>query len=155
MDIDFNGRPILITGATGGIGGATVRRLIERGANVIVAGRDESALATLARETGCRARAFGLETEESVSAALSDLDLWGAVNCAGFGGEIATPMETHLDVFDKLIAINTRGALLVTKYASRSMVRLGKGGHRQCVKPSGSGGALGAYLLRRVQGGAR
>jgi NAD(P)-dependent dehydrogenase (short-subunit alcohol dehydrogenase family) len=128
MNIDFNGRPILVTGATGGIGGATARRLIEHGADVIAAGRDESALATLARETGRRTRAFALESEESVAAALSGLDLWGAVNCAGFGGEIATPMETHLDVFDKLIAINTRGALLVTKYASRSMVRLGKGG---------------------------
>ena len=50
------------------------------------------------------------------------------VNCGGFGGEIATPMETDIDVFDKVIAINARGALLVTKYASASMIRLGKGG---------------------------
>ena len=40
MNIDFNGRPILaVTGATGGIGGATVRRLIEHGADVVAAGR--------------------------------------------------------------------------------------------------------------------
>ena len=50
------------------------------------------------------------------------------VNCAGLGGEIATPMDTDIAVFDKVIAINTRGALLVTKYASRSMIRLGRGG---------------------------
>jgi L-xylulose reductase len=50
------------------------------------------------------------------------------VNCAGFGGEIATPMETQIEVFDKVISINTRGALLVTKYAARAMVRLGRGG---------------------------
>jgi NAD(P)-dependent dehydrogenase (short-subunit alcohol dehydrogenase family) len=31
-------------------------------------------------------------------------------------------------VFDKVITINARGALLVTKYASRSMIRLGRGG---------------------------
>ena len=60
--------------------------------------------------------------------ALEGLDLWGVVNCGGFGGEIATPMDTDVAVFDKVIAINTRGALLVTKYASQSMVRLGKGG---------------------------
>ena len=53
---------------------------------------------------------------------------WGAVNCGGFGGEIATPMDTDITIFDKVISINARGALLVTKYASQSMVRLGKGG---------------------------
>ena len=60
--------------------------------------------------------------------ALEGLDLWGVVNCGGFGGEIATPMDTDIDVFDQVISVNARGALLVTKYASRSMIRLGKGG---------------------------
>jgi L-xylulose reductase len=50
------------------------------------------------------------------------------VNCGGFGGEIATPVDTDIDVFDKVISINARGALLVIKYAARSMIRLGKGG---------------------------
>ena len=36
---DFNGRTILVTGASGGIGGATVRRLVRAGADVIAAGR--------------------------------------------------------------------------------------------------------------------
>lgn len=52
----------------------------------------------------------------------------GVVNCGGFGREIATPMETDIAVVDKVISINARGALLVTKYAAQSMVRLGKGG---------------------------
>jgi NAD(P)-dependent dehydrogenase (short-subunit alcohol dehydrogenase family) len=63
-----------------------------------------------------------------VRTALEGLDLWGVVNCGGFGGEIATPMDTDIAIFDKVISINARGALLVTKYASQSMVRLGKGG---------------------------
>ena len=50
------------------------------------------------------------------------------VNCGGFGGEIATPMDTDIAIFDKVVAINARGALLVTKYAARSMIRLGQGG---------------------------
>jgi L-xylulose reductase len=37
-------------------------------------------------------------------------------------------MDTDIAIFDKVISVNTRGALLVTKYASRSMVRLGRGG---------------------------
>lgn len=120
--------PILVTGASGGIGAATVRHLVKAGADVIASGRNEAGLNQLAEETGCRALAFDLTSEDSVRGALEDLDLWGVVNCGGFGGEIATPMETDIDVFDKVIAVNARGALLVTKYASRTMIRLGKGG---------------------------
>jgi len=120
--------PILVTGASGGIGGATVRQLAAQGAEVIASGRNTEALAALAGETGCRTLAFDLGSEDSVKNALDGLDLWGVVNCAGFGGEIATPMETDIAVFDKVMQINARGALLVTKYAAKSMIRLGKGG---------------------------
>jgi NAD(P)-dependent dehydrogenase (short-subunit alcohol dehydrogenase family) len=119
---------ILVTGASGGIGGTTVRHLVEAGAEVIASGRNEDALSALAKDTGCRTLAFDLTSEDSVKGALDGLDLYGAVNCGGFGGEIATPMETDIDVFDKVISINARGSLLVTKYASQSMIRLGKGG---------------------------
>ncbi len=124
----FDKGPILVTGASGGIGGATVRQLVAAGAETIASGRNEEALAALAAETGCRTSPFDLESEDSVRGALDGLDLWGVVNCGGFGGEIASPMETDIAVFDKVISINARGALLVTKYASQSMIRLGKGG---------------------------
>lgn len=126
--IDFNNRPVLVTGATGGIGAETVRQLVTVGADVIASGRSTDTLAALADETGVRTLPFDLTSEESVRNALEALDLYGVVNCGGFGGEIATPMDTDLAVFDEVIAINTRGALLVTKYASRSMIRLGQGG---------------------------
>jgi NAD(P)-dependent dehydrogenase (short-subunit alcohol dehydrogenase family) len=124
----LDGRKILVTGASGGIGGATVRQLVAAGAEAIASGRSEEALQKLAGETGCRTLPFDLASEESIRGALEGLDLWGVVNCGGFGGEIATPMETDIEVFDKVISINARGALLVTKYASQSMIRLGQGG---------------------------
>ena len=120
---DFNGRPILVTGASGGIGGATVRHLVAAGADVIASGRSEEALNALATETGARALPFDLTSEDSVADAVDGLDVWGVVNCGGYGGEIATPMETDISVFDEVIRVNARGALLVTKYASRSMIR--------------------------------
>ena len=124
----LEGRPVLVTGASGGIGGPTVRHLIAAGADVVAAARSKAALAGLAAETGCKTLAFDLESEDSVREALERLDLWGVVNCGGFGGEIATPMDTDISVFDKVISVNARGALLVIKYASRTMIRLGKGG---------------------------
>ena len=125
---DYSKGPILVTGASGGIGAATVRHLVAKGAEVIASGRDEAKLDALANETGCRALPFDLASEDSVRGAIEDVDLWGVVNCGGFGGEIATPMETDIAVFDHVISVNARGALLVTKYASRTMIRLGRGG---------------------------
>src|SRR4029453_4079658 len=125
---DFNRGPVLVTGATGGIGSETVRQLVAAGADVIASGRSEEALTALPPETGVRTLAFDLASEDSVRDALDGLDVYGVVNCGGFGGEIATPMDTDIAVFDKVIMINTRGALLVTKYTSRSMMRLGRGG---------------------------
>jgi len=143
---DLNGRTILVTGASGGIGGATVRHLITAGAEVIASGRSTDALDALAADTGCRTLPFDLTSEDEVRAALQDLDLWGVVNCGGFGGEIATPMQTDIEVFDKVIAINARGALLVTKYASRSMIRLGQGGAIVNVSSQASLVALSGHI---------
>ncbi|MEM0948216.1 MAG: SDR family oxidoreductase [Pseudomonadota bacterium] len=134
MSTNWNGPPgldkgpILVTGASGGIGGATVRHLAAAGATVIASGRDEEKLGALASETGCTTLPFDLTSEDGVRTAIEDCDIYGVVNCGGFGGEIATPMDTDIDVFDKVISINARGALLVTKYASREMIRLGRGG---------------------------
>lgn len=125
---NFTDRTILVTGASGGIGGATVRRLRERGATVLAAGRDEQALAALAEETGARPHPFELTEEESVRAAIEGLDLDGVVNCGGWGGAIETPQDADVEVFDKVMAINARSTLLVTKYASREMIQHGRGG---------------------------
>jgi NAD(P)-dependent dehydrogenase (short-subunit alcohol dehydrogenase family) len=138
--------PILVTGASGGIGSATVRQLRAAGADVIASGRDVDRLDALASETGCRTLPFDLTSEESVRGALEGLDLWGAVNCGGFGGEIATPMDTDIAVFDKVISINARGALLVTKYASQSMIRLGLGGSIVNVSSQASLVALRGHI---------
>jgi NAD(P)-dependent dehydrogenase (short-subunit alcohol dehydrogenase family) len=125
---DFSQRPILVTGANGGIGGAIVRQLVAANADVIASGRTAESLEEISAATGCRTLAFDLTSETEIANALENLDVWGVVNSGGFGGEIATPMETDIDVFDKVMAVNARGTLLVTKYASRSMIRLGNGG---------------------------
>ena len=128
METGLKDRPILVTGASGGIGAATVRLLVKEGAKAIASGRNEEKLGTLAAETGCDLLPFDLTSEDSVSAALSGLELYGVVNCGGWGGEIATPMETDTAVFDKVIDIKAKGTLLVTKYASQGMVATGNGG---------------------------
>ena len=121
-------RLILVTGASGGIGAATVRMLIKEEAKVIASGRNEDKLTKLAKETGCEVLSFDLASELSVKDALSEIEVYGIVNCGGWGGEIASPMETDLEVFDKVTSVNARGTLLVTKYASKGMIKGGLGG---------------------------
>ena len=53
VDTGLSDRTILVTGASGGIGAATVRLLVQEGANVIASGRNVGKLADLAKETGC------------------------------------------------------------------------------------------------------
>lgn len=125
---DFHGRTVLVTGASGGIGAATVRRLVSDGATVIASGRSVERLEKLAADTGARPLPFDLTSEDSVRDALDGLDLWGVVNCGGFGGEIATPQDTDISVFDTVISVNARGALLVIKHAVPSMIRANRGG---------------------------
>ena len=143
---EFEGRTVLVTGAGGGIGGATVRQLVAKGADVIAAGRNAESLEKIVAETGARPLVFDLESEESIKDAVDGLDLWGVVNCAGYGGEIASPQDTDIDVFDKVIRINARGALLVIKYAARSLIRLGKGGSIVNVSSQASLVALTSHV---------
>lgn len=128
MQTGLKDRQILITGASGGIGAATARLLMQEGATVIAAGRDDAKLADLAAEIGCQTLAFDLTSEGEVRDALQGLSLYGVVNCGGWGGEIATPAETDIAVFDKVIDINARGTLLVTKHATPGMIAAGDGG---------------------------
>ena len=125
---DLAGRGVLVTGATGGIGAATVRRLVGEGATVYAGGRNLEQLNKLCGETGAEPVAFDLTSDDQIHAAVSGLELWGVVNCGGFGGEIATPQDTDIAVFDKVMSINARGSLLVIKHAAPGMIARGVGG---------------------------
>jgi NAD(P)-dependent dehydrogenase (short-subunit alcohol dehydrogenase family) len=143
---DFTGRAVLVTGASGGIGAATVRRLVEQGATVYAGGRNAAELAKLAEETGARPVPFDLTSEDEVRTAVSALDLWGLVNCGGFGGEIATPQDTDIAVFDKVISINARGSLLVIKHVTPGMIDRGRGGSIVNVSSQASLVALSGHI---------
>lgn len=143
---DFGGRTIMVTGASGGIGSAIVRRLVASNAKVIGTGRNVEALNALADETGCSIKTFDLTSEEEVKSALEGVALWGLVNCGGFGGEIASPMDTDMEVFDKVMAINARGTMLMTKYASQIMVDQEQGGSIVNVSSQASLVALESHI---------
>jgi L-xylulose reductase len=143
---DFTGRGVLVTGASGGIGAATVRRLTSQGATVYAGGRDAAELSKLAADTGAQPVPFDLTSEDEIHTAVAGLDLWGVVNCGGFGGEIATPQDTDIAVFDKVISVNARGSLLVIKHVVPGMIAREFGGSIVNVSSQASLVALSGHV---------
>ncbi|MFA7261771.1 MAG: 3-oxoacyl-[acyl-carrier-protein] reductase [Caulobacter sp.] len=64
---DLTGKTALVTGATGGIGGAIARALHAQGAHVVLSGTREAALEALAAELGGRASAVTANLSDSAS----------------------------------------------------------------------------------------
>ena len=74
----LEGRVALITGGTGGIGAATVRRFVAEGAWVVASGRSHERGAELVRELGDHVRfvAADVTREESVNAMIDEAAAW-------------------------------------------------------------------------------
>ncbi|MFE4453106.1 SDR family oxidoreductase [Streptomyces sp. NPDC056796] len=136
----LKGRTAVVTAAAGaGIGGATARRLLEEGADVLVsdthARRLEETRATLADAFG-RNRVTALTcdvTDESQVGALFDLAeerhgrLDVVVNNAGLGGT-ADLVDMADGQWDKVIDVTLNGTFRCTRAALRRMKASGSGG---------------------------
>ena len=106
----------VVTGASSGIGAATVRRLSSAGWSVVAAARRAAHLEELARDVGCRAAVLDITDRAAVAEFAESLprcDL--LVNNAGgaFGGE--TVAESDPDDWMTAYAVNVLGTLHVTK----------------------------------------
>jgi len=82
------GPAYLVLGATGGIGSALCQRLLDSGARVVAAGRDETKVDALCEGLGCSAQVVDATQPEEVEACLrSSIEQEGAItgvaNCVG------------------------------------------------------------------------
>ncbi len=130
----FDGRSALVIGASSGIGAAIARRLVEDGANVVIAARRLELLKAMEQEWGGTVHAVRCDVlrEPDVEAAVAAaVRQFGAVdmtfNVAG-GARIGTIVESSTEDWDAVIQLTLRSAYLGIKHTARWMIANGRGG---------------------------
>lgn len=121
----LDGKVILITGATSGIGAACAARFHAEGATVAAIDLDE-ALPPIDRGwiADVRDEAAVATAVEEAAAYYGRLDgLVNAAGVSGFGG--VTDLEE--DEWDRVVDINLKGTYLVSKHVGRVMLEAGSG----------------------------
>jgi short-subunit dehydrogenase len=123
----LSGARVLLTGASGGIGAAVATTLVQRGARLVVSGRDETALATAQLPAGTRTITADLTNEAAVrqlAKQAGDLDV--LINNAGVGWYGSTA-EMPCDDIRRLVEVNTLAPLLLTRLVLPGMAERRRG----------------------------
>jgi 3-oxoacyl-[acyl-carrier protein] reductase len=145
---DLTGKNALVTGATGGIGGAIARKLHAQGATVAISGRQVDKLEALAAEL--KERVFvvpcDLANKEQVAGlidaatkVLGRVDI--LVNNAGLTKDNLF-MVMKDEQWDDVIAVNLTSTFMLMRAASRAMVRA-KTGYGRIINISSVSGIIG------------
>ncbi|BCO46849.1 SDR family oxidoreductase [Mycobacterium intracellulare] len=111
---EYGGRRVVITGGTGGMGLATAKLLLDKGARVLVTGRSEAAVQSASDALGPNAIAI-----QSDATSMLDIDALAERAKAEFGGidllflnagsTQFVPFEDMTEaVYDDLLALNTK-----------------------------------------------
>ena len=137
MKIDFTGQVAVVTGAGGGIGRAVCLALCDVGAKVLAVDLAEASgdeTVAMVRKRGGEAvfHRTDVSVEADVAAYVGRaIEAWGRIdvfmNNAGWQGPIQSLVDTHVEVFDKVMAINVRGVFLGLKHVLPVMTARGKG----------------------------
>ena len=126
---DLTGKTALVTGASGGLGGAIARALHVQGASVALSGTRRDALEGLAAELKSRAHVTACDLSDSASieplvaaaeAALGSLDI--LVNNAGITRDNLFMRMKDAD-WDSVLAINLTAAFRLSRAALKGMMR--------------------------------
>ncbi len=127
---DLTGKTALVTGATGGIGGAIARALYAQGAHVILSGTREAALESLSAELGERTSAVTANLSDSASVdgliaaaeAASGKDLDILVANAGITRD-GLMLRMKDEDWEQVIKVNLESYFRLSRAALRGMMK--------------------------------
>ena len=126
---DLTGKAALVTGASGGIGGAIARALHRQGAVVTLSGTRADALEKLRAELGERAHVVAARMDDApdierlakeAEAAMGKIDI--LVNNAGITRDQLS-MRMKDEDWEKVLQVNLTGTFRLTRAATRGMMR--------------------------------
>src|SRR2546421_13013898 len=150
MNLLFENKVALVTGAGSGMGLATAKAFAEAGASVVLADIQEEAVRAEASQleaSGRKALALGCDvSDDSQVASMIERTvssfgrLDAAFNNAGVMQRRVDTADISGDEWDRVLAINLRGVFLCMKYELRQMLQQGSGAIVTC---SSIGGAIG------------
>ena len=158
----FTGRVALVAGASRGIGLVTARAFARAGAAVVLAARDEEALAAAAeaiRAEGGQALAVPTDVGDEGSVARlieRTMKAFGRLDAAfnnATDGPMPAPLaEIDVDQFDRGIRTNVRGTFLGMKHQIPAMLRSGGGAIVNMASVAGLYGVshLAAYVAGKA-----
>lgn len=146
---DLTGKTALVTGATGGIGGAIAEALHGQGATVVLSGRQADKLEALKAKLGERAlvQPCDLASKEQVGKLIDDaIKLVGGrldilVNNAGLTRDNLF-MVMKDEQWDEVIAVNLTSTFMLMRAAARHMMRA-RTGYGRIINISSVSGIIG------------
>jgi uncharacterized protein len=144
-----------VTGATGGLGHAIARALARRGASLLLSGRREDVLASLAEELRADVIACDLASRDDVArlaerAAHADVFVANAgIPASGLIGDLS------VEQIDRALDVNLRAPILLARLLAVGMAERG-GGHIVFVNStSGKTGTVGQSVYCAAKFGLR
>ncbi|MFI5957669.1 SDR family NAD(P)-dependent oxidoreductase [Cryptosporangium sp. NPDC051539] len=140
------GKVAVVTGAAGGIGAATARRLADEGAHVVAVDTDADRVRLVAKSLATEGAGVeaDVSTEDGVAAYVdAAVSRFGRIDLhhlnAGIAGSLALLPDLSPDEFDRVMAVNVRGVFLGIRAAFRQFAAQGSVGN---IVLTGSIGSL-------------
>ncbi|MBC8201820.1 MAG: SDR family NAD(P)-dependent oxidoreductase [Planctomycetes bacterium] len=129
MSISLEGKTILITGASSGIGAATARACAKRGMRCVITARRKEPLQALTNDLGADCTVVvGDVTEDGFNQHLLDVsgDVYAVFVNAGHGLE-QTTLQFNLKQFQEVFRLNVFAAVELAAQAAKKMVENNSG----------------------------
>jgi NAD(P)-dependent dehydrogenase (short-subunit alcohol dehydrogenase family) len=149
----------VITGGSGGIGLATAKLFLSEGAKVMLVDLDEKALAQACQNLGSSAVKYCVadvsKTDDVKNYVSQAVKNFGGIDIlfdnAGIEGHTSSLVDMKEEDFDRVLAVNVRGAWLGLKYCAPEIIKRGSGSIMITSSVAGLRGSpnLGHYVTSK------